>query len=120
MKTILSTFAITTLALIGLAPEAQARPPHHHHHHSNRVYVSGHRSCGTPIYSERYLVGYDPCGEPIWGVRTVRQPYCRPEVEPRYVAPCPSPYQRPIRNPYSSCNRPYSGGGVVIQGYFGR
>lgn len=117
MKTILTTFAIAALALIGAAPEAQARHPHQH---SSRVYISGHRSCGTPIYSERYFIGYDRCGEPIWGVRTVHQPYYRPVVQPRYVAPCPPPYQRPSRYYDSSCDRSYSGGRVVIQGYFGR
>lgn len=116
MKTILTTIAIAALALLGSAPELQARP-----YHSSRVYISGYRSCGTPIYSERYFIGYDRCGEPIWGVRVVRQqPYYRPVVRPRYVAPCPPPYRGSTRYTYSNYGRSYSGGGVVVQGYFGR
>lgn len=116
MKTILTSVAIATLALLGAAPEAQARP----YHQSGRVYVSGYRSCGTPIYSERYFIGYDRCGEPIWGVRSVRQPCYRPVVRPRYVAPCPPPYRNATRYSYSGYGRPYSGGSVVVQGFFGR
>jgi hypothetical protein len=117
MKTILTTFAIATLALLGAAPEAQARP---YHQSGGRVYISGYRSCGTPVYSERYLAGYDRCGAPVWEVRTVRQPYYRPEVRPRYVAPCPPPYRGATRYTYSGYRRPYTGSGIVVQGYFGR
>jgi len=124
MKAILTTFAIAALALIGAAPEAQARHPHQH---SNRVYISGHRSCGTPVYSERYFIGYDRCGEPVWGVRPVRESCYRQVVEPRFAAPCPPPYQPPSRDSYSDydrsysdCDRGYSGGRVVIQGSYGR
>ncbi len=115
MKTILTTVAIAALALLGAAPEAQARP----YHQSGRVYVSSYRSCGTPVYSERYFVGYDHCGEPIWRVRSVRQPYYRPAVRTRYVAPCPPPYRGGYRDPHSGYGRHYSGGSVVVQGFFG-
>ena len=116
MKTIITTVAIAALALVGAAPEADARP----YHQSGNVYISGYRSCGTPVYSERYFIGYDRCGEPIWGVRSVRQPYYRPAAQPRYVAPCPPPYRSATRYSHSGYRRPYSGGSVVVQGFFGR
>lgn len=111
MKTIATTLAIAALVLLGAAPQADARP-----HRSSRVYISGYRSCGTPIYMERYFIGYDRCGNPVWGERLVRQSY-RPVV--RYPAPCPQPY---YSSPYRSACReqPYRSGGIVIQGYFGR
>ncbi len=114
MKTIATTIAIAALALLGAVPQADARS---RSSHSSRVYISGHRSCGTPIYMERYFIGYDRCGDPIWGQRPVRQSY-RPPV--RYPAPCPPPYySNPYRPSYreQSCS---SGGGIVIEGYFGR
>lgn len=108
MKTTIATLAIAALTFFAAAPQAEAR-------HKNRVYVSGHTSCGSPIYQERYFVGYDRCGNPIWRTRIVRQPSYRPA--PRYVAPCPPAYhhQAPVRYP-----RPYSGGSFVIQGGFCR
>jgi len=114
VKTIATTLAIAALALLGAAPQADARP--HHSSHSSRVYISGYRSCGTPVYMERYFIGYDRCGNPVWGERLVRQNY-RPVV--RYPAPCPQPY---YSSPYRPACReqPYRGGGIVIQGHFGR
>lgn len=113
MKTIAITLAIAALALLGTAPQAEARS-----HHSSRVYISGYRSCGTPIYMERYFIGYDRCGNPVWGQRPVRQSY-RPVVREYYPTPCRQPYDS---SPYRSACRqqPYRSGGVVIQGYFGR
>lgn len=109
MKTIITSLAIAALALLGTTPQAEARS-----HHSSRVYISGHRACGTPIYSERYFVGYQPCGTPIWRTRVVRHHY-RPVVRPRYVAPCPPPYRGHARY-----DRGHHGTGFVIQGSFRR
>jgi len=104
MKTIIATLGFITLTLIGTTPDAEARG------HRSTVYVSGYRSCGTPIYKERYFIGYDRCGRPIWGTRVVRTSY-RPVVRTRYVAPCPPPVRyRP----------PYYGSGVSIQATFRR
>jgi hypothetical protein len=91
MKTIVTTFAIAALALLGAAPQAEARG------HKSRIYISGYQSCGTPIYYERYFVGYDECGDEIWEVRRVRQQY-RPVVRERYVEPCESQYRRSARH----------------------
>jgi hypothetical protein len=115
VKTIATTLAIAAFALLGTATQADARS---RSGHSSRVYISGHRSCGTPIYMERYFIGYDRCGNPIWGERPVRQSY-RPRV--RYQAPCPQPsyYSAPHHQP--SYREPSCGsrGGIVIHGSFG-
>jgi hypothetical protein len=107
MKTIITTFAIAALALIGAAPQAEAR-----HSHSSRTYISGYDRYGAPIYTERYFIGYDRCGDPIWGKRIIRPQYRRP-VRPVYVAPArhcaPRRYDRSYRG----------GTNIVIQGSFG-
>ncbi|MES2919990.1 MAG: hypothetical protein V4819_00485 [Verrucomicrobiota bacterium] len=105
MKTIITTLAIAALALLGAAPRAEAGT-----HHSSRVYISGYRSCGTPIYTERYFIGYDRCGNPIWGTRVVPR-YYRPVVRQYHPVPCPAPVRY---------GRGYRAGGGVIQGSFYR
>jgi len=115
VKTIATTIAIAALALLGAAPQADART--HRSSHSSRVYISGYRSCGTPIYSERYFIGYDRCGNPIWGERVVRQSYRAPV---RYQAPCPEPYYSSGYYRPSYREQSCRSGGIVIQGYFGR
>ncbi len=94
MKTIITTIAIAAFTLLGAAPQAEARS-----HHSSRIYISGYRSCGTPVYTERYFIGYDHCGKPIWGTRVVRRHF-RPVIRPHYAVPY----------------RAYARYGVVIQG----
>ncbi len=69
------------VVLLSSIPQADARS-----RHSSRIYISGHRSCGTPIYTERYFIGYDHCGNEIWGKRIIQY-----ERRQRYVAPCPPP-----------------------------
>lgn len=105
MKTTIITLTIAALALIGTATRAEARS------YSSHTYVSGYRSCGTPIYTERYFIGYDRCGAPVWGYRVVRSSY-RPVVRSRYHAPCPPP----VRYGHGGYRRGHSGGRVVIQG----
>ncbi len=91
MKTIIAC-ATAALALFAAAPVSEAG-----HRHRGHVYVSGYRSCGTPVYTERYCVGYRRCGAPIWRNRVVAAPR---------RAYCPPPY--------------YRRGGVVIHGSFRR
>jgi hypothetical protein len=109
MKTGIITAAIATIALLGSSPQGEARP--HRGHHSGSTYVSGYRSCGTPIYQQRYISHYQRCGTPYWKTRYVappRQYYYRAPVCPPPVPVCPPTY--------------YHGGyprsGVVIQGTF--
>lgn len=106
MKVIVTTLALTLITLIGTTTEAEARS------HSGRIYISGYRSCGTPIYSERYFIGYDHCGRPVWGARLVRQHY-RPAIRRPYVAPCPSHRGAAVAYGRSPWN-----GGFSIQGSF--
>ena len=108
MKTSILTSAIAALALIAAAPLADARS--HRGQYSNQIYVSGYRSCGTPIYTERYVRHYRPrCGSPVWGYRMAPAPvrYCAPPR--RYYRPpvCPPPYRHS-----------YGRNGVMIQGSF--
>ena len=112
MKTTITTIAIAALALLGAAPQAEARS-----HRSSRTYISGYRSCGTPIYTERYFIGYDHCGKPVWATRVVRQQY-RPVVRERYVERCPQPYYG--REEYTRYEDHRGGGGIVFQATFGR
>jgi hypothetical protein len=108
MQTGIITAAIAALALLGSAPQGDARP--HRGHPSNQVHVSGYRSCGTPIYQQRYISHYQRCGTPVWRTRHVapprgysyRAPVCRPALPV-----CPPPY-------YGG----YPRNGVVIQGSF--
>ena len=106
--TFLITAAIAAFTLFGATSSAEAG---RHKHYKNHVYVSGYRSCGTPIYKERYIIRYDRCGYPIWGYRIVSAPV-------RYSPPPRHYYHRP------ACPPPYSyyGGrprsGVVISGSF--
>jgi hypothetical protein len=109
--TTLITGVIAALTLFGVAPSAEAR----HKYSKSHVYVSGYRSCGTPIYTERYLIGHDRCGYPVWGYRTVQR-YCPPPREYyRPPAVCPPPVVYPPAYPYYN-SRPRSG--VVISGAF--
>lgn len=106
MKTTLLTLSLAAFAWLAAAPAAEAR--HKHRGYSSHVYVSGYRSCGTPIYTERYVIRVKRCGTPVWGYRRVAAPrvYCPPPRPRRYVpAPCPPP---PCYDGYRS--------GVVIRG----
>jgi len=108
MKTAILTSVLAALAMVAAAPTADARS--HRGHHSSHVYVSGYRSCGTPIHTERYVMRYRPrCGSPVWGYRVVPAPvrYCPPPRRYYRQSACPPPY--PYRHGRS---------GVVIQGSF--
>lgn len=108
MKTDILTLAIAALALLGSATQGEARP---HRGHKGKPYCdSGYRSCGTPIYQERYITHYKRCGTPVWKTRYVSPPrphYHRAPVCPPPVPVCPPTYyQGHPRN------------GLVIQGTF--
>ncbi|BCX47690.1 hypothetical protein HAHE_15980 [Haloferula helveola] len=87
---------LTLLTVIGAgfvaAPDAEARP--HQHNSCSTTYVSGHTSCGCPIYTQRYVAYYDRFGRAIYRYQTlpvnhhcrhrvVRQPQCH-TPQPRY------------------------------------
>lgn len=100
MKTGIITAAIAALTLLGSAPQGEARP-HRGHRHAEQVYISGYRSCGTPIYRQRYISHYKRCGTPVWKSR-----HLAPPRRHYYRAPvCPPPY-------YGA----YPRSGVVFQG----
>lgn len=75
MKTIATAFAAIALTL-GAATTASARD-YCESGYRTTVYVSGHASCGTPIYTERYVVRFDRHGHPVWGCRTLPVSYHR-------------------------------------------
>ncbi len=82
MKKINITIIVAAaLAMLGAAPLAEARS---YGHPASHVYISGHRSCGTPIYKERFFIRYNHCRRPVWGYRVVAGPrhYYRPAVRP--------------------------------------
>jgi hypothetical protein len=116
MKTSIITAIIASLTLLGTSPEGEARP--HRGHHNGNVYVSGYRSCGTPIYQQRYITHYKHCGKPVWKNRYVAPPrahyYHRP-VCPPPVRICPPPV--PVCPP-TYYHGGYPRNGVVIQGTF--
>lgn len=116
MKSIITLLTAAAITLLGSTTQADAR------HQKKNVYISSYQSCGTPIYTERYLIGYDECGDPVFGYRTVRSSY-RPVVRHyhapvmrQYYAPRPQPrYQRGYNH-----GGGYSNGRVTIQGSFCR
>lgn len=107
MKTGIITAAIAAITLIASAPQSEARS--HRGYPSSQIYISGYRSCGTPIYQERYISHYTRRGTPVWRIRYVEAPRRHYHRAPVYRAPvCPPPY--------------YGGGyprrGVVFEGTF--
>jgi hypothetical protein len=112
MKKLIPTSFIAALALVTAAPVAEARHPHRGSHHATHVYISGYRSCGTPVYQERYIRSYRRCGTPVWGYRVVNPP--------RYHVRAPRYYYHP--QPIPVCPPPpgyYRGSRVIIHGSWG-
>ena len=93
---------VAALALTGLlsAPRAEAG-----HSHTSITYRSGFTSCGSPIYTRRYVRGYDRCGRPVFG-------YARVPVTRAYrQRPSPAPLTcasrtRPSHAPVTRARRP--------------
>jgi hypothetical protein len=74
MKTIAS--AIAAIAMIaGSASKSEAREHCRGSYHGSSVYISGRASCGTPIYTERYVVHVDRHGHAVWGTRILPVSY---------------------------------------------
>jgi len=100
MKNKLITTILAAAAIIVSAPAADAQRYRHHHHqpqHSSYVFISGYHHCGTPVYSERYIVRYDRRSRPVYGYRVIRHhrpQYVRPAPRGYYVAPAPCPPPR--------------------------
>jgi len=106
MKSFLILAATTMLALVA-SPNAEARPCSSHHR--VHTFVSGHTSCGCPIYTQRHFSHYDRYGRVHYRYVRVpvrhrcravhihrpsyRQPSCRQpirRVAPRRCAPLPA------------------------------
>jgi hypothetical protein len=106
MKHKLITTLIAAAAMIAAAPSADAQRHHHRNHphaqHDRYIFISGYQHCGSPIYSERYIVRYDRRNRPVYGYRTVRHRphFVRPAPRGYYVAPAP-------------CPPPRRGGGII-------
>jgi hypothetical protein len=112
MKTWILTLAIAT-GFLSVSTPADAR----HYRtsgYSGAVYISGYRSCGTPVYQQRYIVRHQRCGTPVWGYRIVAPPraYCPPPRQRCYVVP------PPVCPPPRVYHHGSHGGRVVIQGNF--
>lgn len=70
MKTIATVVAVLALVAVA-APEAEAREHGRDAYHGSSVYISGRASCGTPIYTERYVIHVDRRGHAVWGSRVL-------------------------------------------------
>jgi hypothetical protein len=117
MKTGIITAAIAAIALIGTTTQSEARP-HRKHCNPSPVYVSGYRSCGTPVYQQHYVSPYRSYGKSYHRTRYVVPPrvhYYRAPVCPPPVRYCPPP--RPVCPP-TYYHGGYPRNGVVIQGTF--
>lgn len=98
MKNKLIATALAAAAVLLAVPTAEARgyrgapAPQHASH----VYISGYHRCGTPIYTERYVVGYDRRHRPVFDYRVIhhRPRHVRPAPRGYYAPPCPPPVHR--------------------------
>ncbi|MEM9080718.1 MAG: hypothetical protein AAGC74_08525 [Verrucomicrobiota bacterium] len=73
MKRILATIAVTAAAFLALPNTAEAGV--RVSIGTTHTYVSGHASCGCPIYTKRVFRGYDCYRRPIYNY--YRQPFQR-------------------------------------------
>lgn len=96
-NTILTTLIAAATIFVAATPAADAQRYHRHQHHqhqSSHIFVSGYHSCGTPIYTERYIIRYDRYRRPVYGHRVIRHRrhhHVRPAPRGYRVAPCPPP-----------------------------
>ena len=74
MKSIATAFTAIALVL-GTATQAEAREHCREAYHGSSIYISGRASCGTPIYTERYVVHVDRRGHAVWGTRVLPVSY---------------------------------------------
>lgn len=83
MKTILATLATLAFGLVAFPETAEARP--HCGTGQSYTYVSGHTSCGCPIYKRKVVVGYDCYNRPIYRYYSVPVTHrCRSHHRSRY------------------------------------
>lgn len=109
MKNKFTTSLIAAVAMVIAAPSAEAQRHRHHHGQQNQmIFVSGYHPCGTPIYSERFVVRYDRFNRPVYRVRPVRH-------RPGFVRPAPRGYYAPhgYYAPQSVCPPPHRGGAAI-------
>lgn len=95
MKKILATIAAALVGFVATPNTAEAGV--HISIGSGYTYVSGHASCGCPIYTKRVVRGYDCYRRPIYSYyrqpfschcrRSYRAPVVRHGYSSRYVAP---------------------------------
>lgn len=110
MKSFICTFAIAAIALIGAAPDAEARS----YDQSSPARFSGYSHSGKPVYTKSYIVGYDRYGRPIWASRSAPAPS-------RYCAPPPRCHPAPVYRPRYGCDSgPRHHGGITVYGSFRR
>ncbi len=62
MKKILTYLSILTAAFLFTPNTAEART----HSHGSTTYVSGHSSCGCPIYTKKVFVRHDCYNRPVY------------------------------------------------------
>ena len=100
MKNTILTALIAAATIFAAAPAADAQRHHRHHYnhhhsqHSSYIFISGYHHCGTPIYTERFIVRYDRYHRPVYSHRVIRhRPHhvVRPAPRGYRVAPCPPP-----------------------------
>ena len=102
--TTLTVCVVATLAWLGAAPTADARPPAYCGPPVSYIYGRGQCSGGPPVYTERYFIGYDCYGRAIWGYRQVNH-YYRPPVRPSYCEPIPYRRHYPYYDSYRGGRR---------------
>ncbi len=111
MKNSIIPIAVAILALISTTPQAEAR-----HGRKSSVYISGYKSCGTPIYSRRYVPEYDSCHAPRREYREYR-----PVAREYEYSSCERRYRKVKRYYDDDCysSRRRSGYSVSFEGYYG-
>ncbi len=95
MKHTILTAIIAAATIFAAAPAADAQRHHRHHHQPTYIFVSGYHHCGTPIYTERYVIRYDRYRRPVYGYRVIRhRPHHVVRPAPRGYRVAPPPRHR--------------------------
>ncbi|MFK7909237.1 MAG: hypothetical protein AB8F34_01405 [Akkermansiaceae bacterium] len=115
MKTILATLATIAISLIALPEKAEARSCSSG---NSYTYVSGHTSCGCPVYTRRVVSGYDCYNRPTY--RYYRVPVthrCRSHYSSRSYRSHNHSYGH--RNHYSRSSRNYGRSSINYRTRYG-